>query len=261
VKTNRHHYRHLGAVVSNARCYFLLLALLLCPAGYGKQKPLKPVPTAHQKLLFHKDVGVTSVVEVREGVLVDAGCIRESKDFFKCAITLLNDTGQPVPVVQEQFFLLNAYGRELYRYSDWEVRLGWLRQMNKPLPAPPPPRKYYRLVPEGSGRYTIMDLGSGYYSVRGYSPSYRVEEYTNEYEAVGQLIVLVIQRLLQSKRVKQAREEIEILDQYYFRNHRLAPKERSENFLFFGAIGNSPKTPIRLICFIAGQEFQFEFTE
>jgi hypothetical protein len=210
-----------------------------------------------QRAFLEKQTQIPIATQTINGFYVQTSVVQRG-DLFKVGLILVNHTDHTIPVEQEKFFLLNAYDRTLYRFPDYEVSAGWARLAHMRPPPPPPPRRYYTIEPSGSSNYTVLDLGSGYYSVSGFSPSYRVEEHYDYAETLGYIIGSRIRHALDARK---ARQQIEALDRYYFRDIQLAPGQQAVGMIFFQPIGNSSRTPVKLILFIENTKFEFSFGE
>jgi hypothetical protein len=235
---------------------FLIVLSATCDAVAG-QKMLKPVRSEGQTVSVERETKIPIVTHTINGIYVQASVVQHG-DLFKVGLILVNRGTQPITVEQEKMFVLNAYDRQLYRFPDYEIKAGWARLASLPTPPPPAPRRYYSIEPEGLSTYTVVDMGSGYYSVSGFSSSYRVEEHYDYSAALGYMIGASIRHSLDRRK---ARKQIEALDQYYFRNQQLAPGQQTEGMLFFEAIAVSNRTPVKLVVFVEGTRFQFVFQQ
>jgi hypothetical protein len=244
---------------SVATSTLLIVSIVLSTAlgAVAGQKMLRPVPSEGQTVSVEKDTKIPIVAQTINGLYVQASVI-ESGDLFKVGVILVNRGTRPITVEQEKMFVLNAYDRQLYRFPDYEIKAGWARLASLPTPPPPPPRRYYSIEPQGTSTYTAVDMGSGYYSVSGFSPSYRVDEHYDYSGTLGYVIGASIRHALDRRK---ARKEIEALDQYYFRNQQLAPGQQAEGMIFFQAIAVSNRTPLKLILFAEDARFQFVFQQ
>ena len=163
------------STATSAVLIFLIVFSATSDAVAG-QKMLRPVPSEGQTVSVEKDTKVPIVAQTINGLYVQASVVQHG-DLFKVGLILVNRGTQPITVEQEKMFVLNAYDRQLYRFPDYEIKAGWARLESLPTPPPPPPRRYYSIEPAGTSTYTVVDMGSGYYSVSGFSSSYRVEEH------------------------------------------------------------------------------------
>ncbi len=235
-----------------------LSLLLIPPSIAADQKKLRPQPTEGQKVFEEKETKIPIVAQQIDGAYVQASVIK-SGELFKVGVLVGNPSEQTIQLVQEKVFLLNAYGRQLYRLSDYEVREGWVRLLNLPPPPPPPPRRYYTIEGSGTADYRLNDLGEGYSTVTGgFSSTYRVEEHYDYSATLGFVIGSRIRTALDRRK---ARKQIEMLDRYYFSNMDIPPHKQTERMLFFTAGAVSGRVPVTLVLVIGERQFKFVFSE
>ena len=114
----------------------VVLGTALC--AEAGQKSLKPVPSEGQTVTVESETHIPVVAQTLNGVYVQASIVQRG-ELFKAGVILVNRRSQPIAVEQEKFFALNAYDRQFYRFSDYEVRDGWARLASLPSLPPPPP--------------------------------------------------------------------------------------------------------------------------
>ena len=189
---------------------------------------------------------------------VHASVIRNG-ELFKAGIVIYNFGNEPLAVEQEKFFLLNAYGKLLYRFPDYEIKEGWYRLAHMPTPAPPPPRRYYTIEGTSAEHYSVTDLGVGYYSVDGFSThDFTISEHYDYSGVLGFQLGSAIRGAFDRRK---AREQIEALDRWYFQDGQVSANSNVAGLLFFQAMAVAPKAPVTLVLFVKGTRFTFTFTE
>jgi hypothetical protein len=235
----------------------VVLITAATPAIAG-QKVLKPELADGQFLTADAETKIPIAAQRIGDIGVHVSVVRNG-ELFKSGIVVYNFGTEPITVEQEKFFLLNAYEKPLYRFPDYEIKEGWYRLAHMPRPAPPPPRRYYTIEENSNGRYSVNDLGAGYYSVDGFSTrNFTVSEH---YDYSGVIGFQVGSAIKQAFDRRKAGKQIEALDKWYFQNRQVSANGDLAGLLFFQAIAVSPKTPVTLVLFVKGTQFRFTFAE
>jgi hypothetical protein len=239
----------------------LSLVLPLCVAlpVFSGSKYLKPQPTTDQQAMMHRGK-YPFISQSIDGITAIAAVEQTNKETFTAWIAAMNSSGNPITIEQERFFLLNAYDKALYRFSDYELRESTLAWADMPPPPPPPPRRYYTITGTSIGSYTLNPLGFGYYSLNGFSTQfYQVQEHYDYWGVIGAQIGATINQILNQR---EARKYIEWLDANYFTNRVLESSNRDEwatQCVQFKAHYVSSRLPVTLVLDIEGTQFRFEF--
>ena len=233
----------------------LMAAVLPAIAG---QRALKPQLAEGQFLTADVETN-TPIGAQRIGDIGIHASVVQNGELFKSGIVIYNFGSQPLAVEQERFFMLNAYGKPLYRFPDYEIKEGWYRLAHLPPPVPPPPRRYYTIEGTSSGLYSVIDLGMGYYSVDGFSThDFTVSEH---YDYSGVIAFQLGNAIARAFDRRKARQQIEGLDRWYFQNGHVPVNGDHAGLLFFQALAVSPGPPVMLILDVKGTQFRFVFTE
>lgn len=241
-----------------------LLVLLLClqttPLLYGKSKRLTPLPSEAQKVEQYKDAALL-IRETKNGIHASAALYKE-KDIFKVWIFIANLGDKPFDVVQEKMFLLNAYGKVMYRFTDYELKRSWAALASVPMPPPPPPRTYYTVQSSGQSTYSVNQASNNYYSVDGVTNSTATIQEHADYTASALASIGDALQVAHNRRA--AKKAIDVIDELYLQNRTLPPhgdpgQGNMNGILMFAPSLVSDKGPLSLVLFIDDQQFTFKF--